>query len=69
MKIISSLVFVTGLAGIFTSFALELWWRCHSDTFNLFTWQAGVLLWTCMPGMVLTIIGGYLISITKWSDK
>ncbi|MFA5766435.1 MAG: hypothetical protein WC919_00740 [Candidatus Paceibacterota bacterium] len=69
MKIISSLVFAAGLAVICTSFALELWWRCHSDTFNLFPWQAGVLLWTGTPGMILVIIGGYLISITNWSNK
>jgi hypothetical protein len=68
MKTVAIIIFLIGLAGVLASFVLELWWRCHSDNFNLFSWQAGILLWIGTPGIALSILGGYLLSIAKWSD-
>jgi hypothetical protein len=57
MRKITITLVIGGLIGTIGTFGLELFWRLQSPTFNIFTWQAGILLWTGAPSMAALFMG------------
>jgi len=57
LKKVVIILIVVGLIGTLGTFGLELFWRLQSPNFNIFNWQAGILLWTGAPSMAMLFMG------------